>query len=90
MNPFKFFRRSKPIPPLFWDYGHGFTARQLINGSWVLWDANVNRAVDLNNLRHSWAPDTQFFKECLGSRLDVHDAALDAMALRGVFKEKTK
>jgi hypothetical protein len=65
------------------DFGHGYKARQLIDGHWVL-EFN-GKAVDRLTPFYAWNPDSRHYLDCMFDTLgEVQAEAKSMMAMRGV------
>ena len=73
-----------PPEPIPTDYGYGFEAKELVNGEWVL--MHDGKACDLKVYSYSWIPGNRFYKDCIGTRKQIDEAAKEIMAAHGVFK----
>lgn len=62
------------------DYGHGYVAKQLIDGRWVLWFGG--HGCDLKCPGYIWRPGTRFWQDCIGTFGEVDRHAKEIMAAR--------
>lgn len=79
-----FLRKFFPAKVCENDYGHGYEARQLVNGQWVLWVDG--KGCDLVSPGYAWPPGDRYFTDCMGSRKQIDRSAKEIMSVRGVFK----
>ena len=73
-----------PVDPKL-DFGHGFTARQLINGKWVLEVDGKGVDMQYPDRTYTWKPGDVYYPHCwIDSYDELVTKAKHAMAQRGI------
>ena len=79
----RWFKRKEG--PATIDFGHGYTGRRLIDGSYVLEAKDIKGAIDLMDPHMFWKPSHRQYKWCIAKSEKVfRKKALKAMVRRGV------
>lgn len=66
------------------DYGHGFVAKKLANGQWVLFYKCYGVDMRGSSYYYRWRPGDKFFKDCCTTKEHIDKVIKDVMSFYGV------